>query len=339
MKQTYSLSLFVIGVLFAFTFQANLKLSASLNQMDIETLRSNFNELFTQPRSEDCGKVDLPAQRADSAAPVTPAKKSGWGPNRPTFEWSTEKWGFGKTAYLIDYLEDVFLKDFIDETLTIIRGISKFKRDADNYVDPFNMKDLTKDDPTKDNMGKINPDWNFEVWQKSISAGQINQALKSFSWFYNSNTQDPAKDFILKYDKDGDGRLNIKELIIAIIWTNKARSTKCYNCYFYLAQKIRAVFTYIDCSGSGIVNSEQCFDKLRNLKRSANAKCDIFLGPDSKKRTDAINDFVLKNSFKFDGALISDEFTNGILLALTDRHVSLMDVTPGDYISMKSKRC
>jgi uncharacterized protein YydD (DUF2326 family) len=77
---------------------------------------------------------------------------------------------------------------------------------------------------------------------------------------------------------------------------------------------------------------------LPKLKRST-SKYNIFaLAKDKGIRTDAINDFILKNNKIQIGALNKLEFRHGILYGIWDRQTDFQHIIEGDDITLKKYR-
>lgn len=355
MKHSLSITIFLFYILltqFIVCTKNNLKSSSqNSSSSQIKNKSKTHNDfisdmsfrwisLFSEPRGNSCSLNLAEPDVADveETEDEGPTQKNAWGKPSRSCKW-IKKWGFEDSAYLIDYLDDVFLQDFIDECKIIIHDISIQPKTVDNYLDPLDMKLNTRGEPVDSvNIKKVNDKFDFEVWNNSINTVQLHQILKEFQYNIDKNSSDPSLDFVSKYDCDGDGRLNFRELIIGVIWQNRTNRNFCYDCFSILSKKISAIFTYIDCAGKGYISAEQMWNKLPNLKRSENAGYNIFTMKDKDLRTSTCNDFVLKNSRKFDGHVINSEFSTGILLAMAQRHVNILDVTTDDTIAMKKKR-
>ena len=114
--------------------------------------------------------------------------------------------------------------------------------------------------------------------------------------FQDLGLKDYAKSFIKKYDMNGDGRLNPRELILGALDHNKHLfgSRICNHCFEYATKKIDAIFTYLDCNNDGIITAENLWNNLPRLKRASNEYNIFALGKNTGFRTDCVNDFVLK---------------------------------------------
>jgi hypothetical protein len=256
-----------------------------------------------------------------------------------------KKWGFGPVAYLFDYIDPSFKQDFITECNNIISDISKFKRaDSDDYQDAFKMSFIApKNNKLKndEDFKAINPNFSKAVYDIGINTCQLNNAINDWGWFLQEGSNDQAYDFVLKYDQNGDGRLDISELILGVIWNNRKRDGLiCYDCFYLLAKKLGAMFTYLDCQNKGYLTTEELWNKLPNLVRGT-TKWNIFaLSNSDTIRTSSVNDFLLKSSFTIDAGITKNEFISGILLGLWQRNTTPLKVLSNsdESKSMKSFR-
>jgi len=363
MKQIVSLSLFLIFNLLLVNHcilskstmenKSNLKsktkskagANAVLGQ-SLDALKRQWKTLFSTERGNSCttNEVFTPDVSSDndpSSQAEADAKKSGWGVIKPSTRW-IKKWGFNGSAYLFDFLEPVFKQDFIKEAQSIIKDISKIKKDDNEvYQDAFNMKFIA---PKGNNLSSdadfkaISKSFSKTLHDLSVNTVQLNTIFNEWSWF-NSGDGDHAYDMVAKYDINGDGRLSYRELILANIWNNKKRDDLyCYNCFFLLAKKIAAMFAYLDCQGKGYLTSEDLWRKLPSLVRGTN-QCNIFsISTNNSIRTDATNDFILKNGYTVDAGVTRNEFITGILLGFWDRIVQDDKIVLDDSMSMKTLR-
>lgn len=325
--------------------QSKSRANAVLGQ-NIDILKKQWKDLFTAERGGSCTtneifKPDKTNNNDPSNKLEADAKKSGWGVIRPSTAW-IKKWGFGPAAYLMDYLDPVFLDDFLIEVKKIISELSKIKKDdTDDYQDAFNIKFIAQKGnnlATDADFKSISPGFSKAIYDLSINTVQLNTVVTEWSW-YATGDGDHAYDIVAKYDLNGDGRLNYRELILADIWNNKKRDDLyCYNCFFLLAKKIGAMFAYLDCQGKGYLTSEDLWTKLPNVIRGTN-KWNIFqIGTAQNIRTDATNDFILKGGYTVDGGITRNEFITTILLGLWDRNISEGKIIEDDSRSLKTLR-
>jgi len=186
----------------------------------------------------------------------------------------------------------------------------------------------------------INPDFDYNLWVNATSTNQINQVILEWGWYVNDGSADPGMDFVVKFDRNGDGRLDPSELMLGIIVQNRKREGLfCYNCYYLLAKKIGALFDFLDCSNKGYLTSEELWNKFPNLARQT-AQFNIFASGNLESiRTNCVNDFILKNGFTVDAAVVKNEFISGILLGYWNRQISRDNgVVPDDSRSQKALR-
>lgn len=357
MKQQFSISFFMICLLLFSSalctkYKSNTQLKAKVQvttltlaqQQSFQELDRIWKDMFSSPRGNSCTtKViapDISSDKDDSNQTVK--KKSGWGLLRPNFKW-IKKWGFEGAAYLFDYLDPVFLQDFRDEANKIISELSKqIAKDDEDYNDKFNMRFVAPVDNllASDNDFKaINPEWSKAVYDKSINTNQINHIYEEWSWYQQQDDLDPAYNFVAKFDLNGDGRLNYKELILGVIWVNKKRDgLYCYNCFYLLAKRLAAIFNFLDCESKGYLTSEDLWNKLQNLNRP-DTKWNIFkYGTTDSIRTQSVNDFILKNGYTIDGGVTRNEFIAGVLLGLWNRNVDSLAVLDDNSRSQKNLR-
>lgn len=365
MKQKYSISIFMISLLlFASALCASNKANTQLKiqvkakaetkteattltkaqQLSFQQLDAEWKAMFTAPRGNSCTtkviKPDISSDNDDSNQ--TDNKKSGWGLMRPNFKW-IKKWGFEGASYLLDYLDPVFLQDFRDEANKIIKDLGKQDaKDNDDYSDKFNLKFVAPADnklATDADFKSINPNWSKVIYDKSFNTNQLNHVYQEWSWYQQQDDQDPAYNFVAKFDLNGDGRLDYKETILGVIWTNKKRDgLYCYNCFFLLAKRLAAIFNYLDCESKGYLTAEDLWNKLQNLNRSE-TRWNIFkYGSNDSIRTLSVNDFILKNGYTIDGGVTRNEFIAGVLLGIWNRNVDSTVVLTDESRSQKNLR-
>jgi hypothetical protein len=217
--------------------------------------------------------------------------------------------------------------------------LSNFKRDdLDIYVDYFDIKKLdTSGKMEEKDYKKLSNSYVKEIYEKSINSVQLFQAIKLWGW-YAIEDNDTAREFIVNYDLNGDGRLSPREYILAVIMHHKNRKVLCHNCFLLVKKKLEAVFQYFDCLNRGYLTAEELWNRLPRLSRK-DKRWNIFSFDNSDNiRTDAINDFVIKNSQARDGGLTKEEFVNGVLLGIWDRQTSDSDILFDDSRNLKELR-
>lgn len=278
----------------------------------------------------------------------------------------TEK--YDQIVYLFDYLDDLFQADMVKELsdlLTAAKGVSE-PDPKENFDDPYTTNKLLfffsngleGTDPWKGPLSPVAPvepeaikkykfDFNAEVWKQSFSAGKIYNIIRAFGWGKIPNVKYYFKRLIDKYDFDGNGRLDAREFIFYAIWENYKNYAQCkQNCFRkVIDEKIEPLFTFLDCDGDGFINSENIWEGLKFLKRSNENKdkfsfykCEVPRAFNRFYRTNAPNDFILKNSNVASGYLNREEFRKGILLGYWERQVNGVSVASDDSINRKFLR-
>jgi Ca2+-binding EF-hand superfamily protein len=304
--------------------------------------------LFTTDRGSNCKpttikKTDILLNTRGKNLPDDSAS-SAWGSNQVSFSW-IKKWGNGPISYFMDFLDPVFSKDFIEESTQIVTEMLKISnKDTDDFKDQFSLSMIpaAKNNPlTKESdYEKLGPKFKKVVYENSCNTNQLNQAIKKWGWYSTEDTPDQAVDLINKYDLNGDGRLSPRELILSTIVHNGNAKGEllCYRCFFMQRKKLDAMFIYLDCTNKGFITAEELWNKLPQLKRS-NKSWNIFSSGNSDTiRTNAVNDFILKNSNSVDGGITKDEFTLGILLGFWDRQTDDIHIIKDTSKSMKDYR-
>ena len=139
---------------------------------------------------------------------------------------------------------------------------------------------------------------------------------------------------------DGDGRLNARELVLGAIMNNKTvfNYKTCKYCFKKALAKIDSMFKFFNCADTGFIDAEQIWAGFPQLKRKTN-KYNIFGIKNSLSiRTNAINDFVLKNQGVKDAFLNMAEFRQGVLLGFWDRQTTQSGVIDGDSRNLRQLR-
>jgi hypothetical protein len=356
-----SITLFIIVLILINTFECtNYKLGNSLKKLGItetclEGSSLNQNELaamwsnmFTMNRGQSCQsqqnrKKLIAILAAEGRLPGQPKGMKG---GNAQFAW-IKRWGYGEAAYLFDFFDPVFQKDLVSQFKDLYNlTMSISNADTAEYKDPLDIKKLVNPDNKnllqsgKLNLKHLNPNYNPVLYEISVNSVQIRTAMKQWSWFIDVGQQDYAVDFIMRYDINGDGRLNARELVIGTIMHNKNAigSGLCTNCFQETAKKMDSIFIFLDCNNDGFLSSEDLWNALPKLNRGE-AKWNIFgINNNENIRTSAINDFVLKNGVAKEGSVTKEEFRTGLLLGYWDRQTRDSGVIEDDSRNLKSLR-
>lgn len=316
-----------------------------------------FCDLFTDPdrkiNSCECMKENDP-----NYDPLLNQDVGGTNWNVPRVKrniYEEKKQGFGPSAYLFDFLDDIFQKEITTEFLRIFNEARSMSISPD-YKEPYTLEAIlgytSLDGPKIDEevllnkVKSISPSFNSDTWRISITCAQIDKILKQWKWQYDFTKTDPAKILVDTYDYDGDGRLNPREFLIAMIMNNKkvvdtASSQRCLNCFDKIIETlIDPIFSYMDCSMVNVVSADDIWKNFRFLKRS---RGDVFNMYSCKLengsyRTSAVNDFLLKAHRAIDGRLNKEEFRYGVLVGYWDRHTDSMKIYQEDTKNLKNTR-
>jgi hypothetical protein len=100
------------------------------------------------------------------------------------------------------------------------------------------------------------------------------------------------------------------------------------------------LFYFIDCDADGFVNAENMWQGFKMLKRVEPQKYNIYNcilpnSVNSEVRTNAMNDFILKNMKQANGFVNLDEWRRGFLLGYCDRNVDDLKVYFSDDTKCK----
>jgi len=278
----------------------------------------------------------------------------------------TEK--FDQIVYLFDYIDDVFQEEMVTEFSNLLKEARSIgEEDPKKFDDPYTPEKLIfyfskgneGRDPWKASKNKLimgDPielikkykfDFNVDAWKQSFSASKISNIIKVFGWGMNTNVPYFYKKLIDKYDFNGNGRLDAKEFIFFAIWENYKQYKQCKQFCFkkIIDEKIDPLFSFLDCDKDGYINSENIWEGLKYLKRSEINKekynfykCELPKPFNRFYRTNAANDFVLKNFNVADGYLNREEFIKGILLGYWERQVNLINIVCDDTLNKKAER-
>jgi hypothetical protein len=313
-----------------------------------------FTQMFTDPLRKDtpcpCSKQQA-SEEEESEVTVDADGLVRAIPKRKTNYFEKKKMGWEASAYFFDYIDPVFMKEITDELRRIFSEAQKISP-LQGYKDPYSLEGIlginiaTKPSEVE-MMNKLKALWpafNENMWKASITTGQIASIIEQWSWNFDTSNPNPAKAIVDKFDFNGDGRLNTREFLLAMIENNKKvidGAKKCKNCMEnIIMNKIDPMFMYFDCASMNIITAEEIWNSLPKLKRDPVKGFDIFKChlESGKYRTSAINDFILKAHKIVDGKITKEEFRHGILMGYWDRQTDETEVFSTDAKNLKMFR-
>ena len=313
-----------------------------INPLSTKNLKKQSNDefikqVFPNPANSNC----LQEIAANQIGGYQQKLKSGGKTNARNFSW-IKNWGYGQSSYLFDFLDPLIGDLFVKESKKIYEFLMKF--DSLEYK-AYNDPNLTVvlDPKTGEKRSELDPAvmqrYVKEVYDKSLNTVQIKQTLERYKWAHNQFAKDPALDFVDAYDINGDTRLSPRELILAIINTNRDNYDygTCSLCLETIVPIIDSIFTYIDCDFDNSITVENMLKYLPKLKRGS-VKWDIFSNIDLGVRQKSINDFILQNQKSLNGSLNKQEFRMGILYGFWNRQTTNTAILEDDSQSLKSLR-
>jgi len=186
----------------------------------------------------------------------------------------------------------------------------------------------------------LNKNYDPAIYNISINAVQLRKAMIDWKWAVDFGLSDFAKSFIKRYDMNGDGRLNVRELILGSIEHNKHLfgSQTCTHCYDEISRKLDAIFMYLDCDNDGLLSAEDLWNNLSKLKRPSGEYNMFVLANDAGIRTAAVNDFILKNMKIRNGNITKVEFRNAIIFGMWDRQTDFYKIIEDESRTLKDLR-
>ena len=283
--------------------------------------------------------------------------------------YDERKYGKGEAAYYFDYLDHCFQKPISNIFSKIYMEAKKIRDDPEkdpyslinqlknyrnqgiaNNIDPMIFMQKTQDRLLERELTSANSNFNPIIFNLGISYWQLNVILKEWNWINNNliHYPDPAKHLLDKYDWDGNGRLDPREFIFLSIKENfdnlgtKNPLKNFYNQFIFAF--LDPIFSYADCDGDGLINSENLWFTSENLICRDSIRYDIYKcdaknsDSNSDYRTASINDFILKNKGASDAYLSRNEFYKGILLGFWDRQVTNTGIFDSNEINEKDMR-
>jgi len=309
-----------------------------------------WDDLFTVPRTNSCreemNRVAILNQIQEEQQRSAAAAGDDLLINDASFAW-VKKWGFGPVAYLLDFFDPLFRSEVLKEFNKIHNStMSEDPENTPEYKDPFDFASRIatappeRQDALMRDLKKFEKTYDPIIFQISANSVQVMKAMKKFAWYMDPGSADNAGDFVTKYDINHDGRLNPKELILGSIHYNLniLGSKKCNHCYTKIAKRIGALHTYLDCSDTGFINADQLWKSLPELRRPTNQFNIFGYGNSENIRTNAINDFILKNEKAKEAYVSKEEFIGGILLGIWDRQVTENSIINDDSRNLKRLR-
>jgi hypothetical protein len=312
-----------------------------------------FTQMFTDPMRKD---TPCPCSKQVNEEEVSDVIVDAEGlvraiPKKKTNYYEKKKMGWEASAYFFDYIDPVFQKEISDELRRIFLEAQKISP-PQGFKDPYSLEgilgiNLANKPSEGEMMAKLKSLWpafNENMWRASITTGQIASIIEQWSWNFDTSNTNPAKTIVDKFDFNGDGRLNTREFLLAMIENNKKvidGAKKCKNCMEnIIMNKIDPLFMYIDCASMNIITAEEIWNALPKLKRNPVKGFDIFNChlESGKYRTSAINDFILKAHKIVDGKITKEEFRHGILMGYWDRQTDETEVFSTDAKNLKMYR-
>ena len=239
-----------------------------------------------------------------------------------------EKIGFneGPITYLIDYMEEAFEKynKNIAKEFKQIFDDAKQVTPGNGLKDPYYLakiatqngtalQDLKPEEYYRLIKAKV-PTFNETIYEASVTVPQMAEVFKINKWSLSTeNLILEAKTLVDTYDFNGDGRLNFREFILAMIFKTQdyVRAKICSKCLENINEEvIEPIFTFIDCEKREMVSAEEIWKTLKYLIRRNENTYNIFTCKISNEvyRTSSINDFVLKAHKSSLGYLTRKEF-------------------------------
>ena len=350
MKNQFYISLFLISLIscLAYIKSANLKVETKTSKLTSSSVSKQNEDIFKKTlfdgAPQNC-KSPEELQRDKEQALINDNKEiKQYIRAKKSDLWWVKSWGYGESAYLYDFLEPAILPKFIAEAKGVYDAIKVFDANKDgNYEDPldynrFFTKEMSDAEKTKiqKNLALINENYVKEIYEASINAVQLHKAMKVWKWYTQRTTADYAMDFVKKYDADGDGRLNLRELILGDIDYNRKylSNPSVKQAFNESALNLSAMFSFFDCDGDGFISAEDIWNKIRDLKRGdGETRYNIF-STNQELRIRSVNDFMLKCHASKNGLLNKSEFIACILLGFWNRQVEKLKVLTDGSRSM-----
>ncbi len=268
--------------------------------------------------------------------------------------YTTKRVGFDASAYLFDYLDNILQSAIVEDFREIWKNAIKINNDkVIAFDDPYSLRKILYglDTETKPNtastdflldyIGEILPNFAPDIWKSSLNNSELNTTVHTWDWDLTKSKEGSVKYMINHYDFNGDGKLNIREYLLASIHMNYERlgTNKCSNCHEKVIKElIDPLFEFCDCDKNNFVSAEELWNGLQLIKNSKywnffNCKVE-----NRDVRTDVINDFILKIDSNKIGLLSKKDFRYGILLGYWNRQTQERDIASTNMFNGKEGR-
>ena len=321
----------------------NINLLKPVNNNFIRNLphTSNF-DLFIKPKSEaECENIEEDEIKLSKEQVISPeVNKLKEKIYRIHDKYTEKRLGLDQSAYLFDFLDSTLQNSILQEFYLIWNSATQNQIVYPEFNDPFSLRkilfgyDINKDklhhklnNETENfllnTLSEIIPYFSQETWRKSLNNEDLYHVIRTWKWDTSKIKDDPIKYFIYHYDFNGDGRLSVREFLVASIHANydNLGSNYCYYCYEKIVQElIDPIFEFCDCDKNGYLSADELWVGLQMLKESHKYNfynCKI---NQSEIRTSVINDFILKADRTKTGVISKKDFRYSILLGYWNRH-------------------